>query len=208
MITKLVALLADVHVSVRRSAREALAKMGDKVATNEVIGGILDVYVRNNSGDEIWEKSLMASILNLLPCLSALEAATVYKLAKYVSGEKYGEKYGETIEVSSEKMMRAFLNTKIKYWLPIILKIFVRRGFAITVTETTVTVHNSEGSAVLSFSDREIGIELRQYFANWFDNSSKKCERLVEETMGVKDKDDSCEEPLGVSCVDSLPIPI
>ncbi len=181
IINRLLILLRDRDEGVRSSAYVVLGKMGKKAATNEVIGALLDVYEDMDVKMVFEADFVMENIFDLLPCMSALKDDTVHKLLEYTSGRTFRW----VLNISPKKFIEAFLNTKIRFWLPIIRNVFVRQGYAITVTGTTIVVHDRKEAVPVSFSSTEVGEELQEYFFNWLDKSSEKCE-VMEETIAIK----------------------
>lgn len=174
-------LLRDTYDAVRVSASSALKAMGMKAATNEAIEALLDAYVRSDGKMTLEGTWTMERILKLLPCMSKLKADTVHKLSKFIIDENSWY----MIEISPEKYIRAFSKTKIEFWLPIILKVFIMHRYAITITGMTIAVHSNKGSVEFTWQNGEIGEQLRTYFANWLDNSLKRCEGAKEKIMPI-----------------------
>jgi hypothetical protein len=196
VINRLSILLGDANNRVRTSACEALGEMGGKAATNEVIGALLDVYLDRDRKMELRWDLAMKNIFHSLPCMSGLKDETVRKLSKCISESESWW----LIVISPEKFIEAFLKTKIRFWLPIIRNVFVRQGYAITVTGMTIAVHGRKEAVPVTFSSTEVGEELHEYFFNWLDKSSEKC-GVMEETIAIKSLglDDFYDYFLGVS---------
>jgi hypothetical protein len=182
VINRLLVLLHDVKDQVRRSACEALGKIGEKAVTNEVIRALLDVYIHRGDKLGLSLDFAMKNIFGLLPCLSALEDNTVRKLSEYIS-----EGNSRCLRnISPEEFIKAFLNTKISFWLPIIRSVFVRQGYAITITGMTIAVHGRKEAVPVPFLSSEVGEELQEYFVNWLDNPSQRCGRVVKQIIAIK----------------------
>jgi hypothetical protein len=102
--------------------------------------------------------------------MSLLKADTVWKLSKYIGNWDF--RFLENI--SPEKLMKGFLDTKIFCWFHIMNRVFTQRGYGITVTENTVVVYGCKEPVKLPFSDKEVGQKLQTYLFNWLDESLKR----------------------------------
>ena len=166
VINGLVSALRDTDYFVRKSAGKALVNMGEKAATSEVIEALLD-----NCGvksDVAYPADKVArKLLEMVSCLSHLQPNVVLKLSKYI--KKVGQWYLNN--VPSEKLIGAFLDTGINFWLPIINRVFVNKGYGVTLFENTVVVYGNTEPVKLSFSNRELGQQLQSYFVKDTDES-------------------------------------
>jgi hypothetical protein len=104
--------------------------------------------------------------------MSDLKHDTVGKLSRHFN--RWGYWSGKNI--SPEKMIRAFLETKIRSWLPIIKHVFITQGCGITVAGNTIVVYGSKEPVELCFSNKELGQQLQHYFDNWLNKSLGECE--------------------------------
>jgi HEAT repeat protein len=165
-------LLADSDCLGSNSACAALGKLGEKAATNEVIGVLLDTCEMHKGVVPVNTVSTMTKIFDLLPCMSLLKADTVQKLSKHI--DDWDCMFLGNI--SPEKLIEAFLDTKISWWFPIMKSVFTRRGYGITVTENTIVVYGNKEPVKIPFSSIELCQQLHQYFVNSLENSLQRCE--------------------------------
>ena len=141
----------------RSKACAALGQTGDKAATSELIGILLDVHCMGDDARMVEVYQTMAKILKSFAFLSDLKPDTVWKFSKYVN-----ELNWVSLEnVRPEKLIKAFLNTEIPFWCLIIKTIFVRNGYGLTLLENTVTVYDNTEPVELSFSNIEFGQQLQ-----------------------------------------------
>jgi hypothetical protein len=61
------------------------------------------------------------------------------------------------------------LNTKIVFWLPIIKKVLVLQGNAVTMTNATITLYGNNEPDELSVADNELEQQLKDALVNWID---------------------------------------
>jgi hypothetical protein len=206
VINRLLLLLGDTNAPVRRSAFKALGKMGERAANNEVINRLLrllghtDYWVRRDSCEALNKSGEIAAISNVLEVL--LDAGCVNEFGmRDIIDERTEEMFDwfpcmlNVEEVSAddtdlshdkncwirknsypEKFIKVFLNTKLSFWFPIIARLSIDGGYAITVTENTVVVYGSNERLELPFSDGELGQRLHDYLFNWLDKSLKRLE--------------------------------
>jgi hypothetical protein len=165
VISGLVILLGDRIEDDKRSAFEAISNVAKKTAASEVLGVVLDVYNRGLLKFDHYMIGTMRNMLDRLVCLSDLNHDTVEKLGKFIGGKNWFL----LRNIPPELLMRAFLDTKIIVWLGIIKHIFILRGYGITMTEMSVTMHSDKESVKLPFTDSGIGEQLEEYFVNCLD---------------------------------------
>jgi hypothetical protein len=168
VINRLLLLLSDTNDSVRRSACQALGKMDEEVAISKVFGVLLDARCENAFGmkDIVVERT--GKIFDSFPCLRNLEDIDKEENRHYDWNCWFMKNR------SPEEFIRVFLHTKRSFWLPIIARLLIEKGYGITVTDNTVVVYGSKEPVELLFSDGELGQRLRNYFSNWLDKSLKR----------------------------------
>ncbi|CAF1565466.1 unnamed protein product [Didymodactylos carnosus] len=133
VIGALVTALGNANVSVRKEACEALGNMGKDAATSSVVCALLAVADRD--GYESLRK-----ILNSSSALSEIDSVTISKLL-----ELWNRGAWFTRDIPLEKIMRAYVNTGIPQWCPVISLHSLQTDCAITIVENTVIVYgNSE----------------------------------------------------------------
>jgi hypothetical protein len=157
--------LRDGKDDVKNSACYALGEMGEKVATRGVFEVLLDVCYDNKSEVQNKVAECIGKMLKLSCSLSDLSYDTVGKLWKLIRKSEMW--FLEN--VSPEKFIRAFLDTDISLWLPILKEISIRNGYGIILTENTVVVYGSKEPVDLSFSNRGLYQQLQEYFVNWLE---------------------------------------
>jgi hypothetical protein len=160
--------LEDTNHWVRSSACDALGKMGQKAETNELIEILLDAYFDKKFQGEYELQKAIESILTLPPDISSLKHDTVSRLSQFICQSEWYI----TNTVAADKFIKAFLDSKIVFWLPIIERIFIRFGYGFIVTENTITVYGTKDPVVLCCSNRQLIQQLQDYFINWLDKFS------------------------------------
>jgi predicted CopG family antitoxin len=171
VIKRLLSLLSDTNYSVRRGACKALWNMGEKAAINKVFGVLLDAGCENEGGirDSVGERT--AKIFGSFPCMSNLEEDIAKAENIHHDSNCWFRKTS-----SPEEFIRVFLHTKRSFWLPIITRLSIQKGYGITVTENTIVVYGNKEPVEIPFSSIELGQQLQQYFGNSLKNSLQQCE--------------------------------
>jgi hypothetical protein len=131
--------------------------MNENTVTEEVISGLLDACLDNNSAVQI---AAMIAIENIFPlCLFVPLFAhdTVLKILSCVN--RFNFKFMR--EIPPEKFVQYFLQTEVLYWVPIIKTVLLRQGYGITVTEKTVVLYSSKDPLELPVPSKELSEQLK-----------------------------------------------
>jgi hypothetical protein len=142
--------------------------MGDRAATNEVIAAFLEISADNACSSPETTATAIEKIVTESKDMFDLKRDTVMKLSKHFARSKWSLRK----EISPEKFVRAFFETKISCWIPIIKKVLIKQRCGIIVTQDAVVVYGNKEPVVISFRDEKFGEELRVFFGNWQEGSS------------------------------------
>ncbi|CAF3729048.1 unnamed protein product [Rotaria sp. Silwood1] len=133
VIAALMTALRNANDNVRRNACDALGQLGEKAATNRVINGLLCIANKNS-----YES--LSRILLSASSLSNLDSNIVSKLFQFCH-----DSYLWPRDIPLEKIMMAYLDTKLVEWCPIIGLHSIRTGCSVTTVDRTIVVFgNSE----------------------------------------------------------------
>jgi hypothetical protein len=160
--------LEDTDSRVRIRACGALKSIGEKAGSFEIIRELLRMVTADNIAIPDVAIRTIEHILSVVPCISHFDDLTVKELSLCIN--RFSQNFLD--KISPKKFVKAFLDRKILFWLPIIKEVLVRNGYPITITEDTVTLYVSNECVQLSFPDRELGQQLKDALVNWMDESS------------------------------------
>jgi hypothetical protein len=122
---------------VRKNACEALGQMSEKAATNDVISTLVTLVNSN----WLWEcASAEGAIDHILSSSSVLIQLDPKIIANFCLEESITK--GRKI-VSVEQLINIFFNTKNPDWLPVMTRLALQQGVAVTVTEEKLVVYDS-----------------------------------------------------------------
>jgi hypothetical protein len=149
VITKLVSALGDESEDVRSCACQTLGKIGEKVATNEVIAKIMTMragdralsYKAANAIDGILRSSV--SIIELDP-----------KLILQLCSTKNESECLRNVLI--HEVIKKIFDTQNPDWLPVLAHITFQKGAALLITEETLTVHNKTEPVLLHIQNLKI----------------------------------------------------
>jgi hypothetical protein len=127
----------------------------------------IDALICTDDGSSLEEvvRKVVENILPLSLSMSDLEIDTVLKLSTH----RNLFKWNFWRKLSPEKVVRAFLSTKISFWLPIIKEVLIKQGCGITVAENNVVIYGSKEPVELCFLDKELGQQLYDHLKNCVD---------------------------------------
>ncbi|CAF1617986.1 unnamed protein product [Adineta ricciae] len=159
VIDTVVGLLHDNDRNVRRRACWTLNSMGMKAARDEVINGLLDVYHRDVYA-QMDASETIDEILPLIPSMAQLKSETVEKLSRYLNVLNW------TVfkQHSVEHLVRAYFDTKIEFWLPIIEKICIFQPCCIIINGDQIIVDNNGDLVNILIPNSELHREMLTFF--------------------------------------------
>jgi len=156
--------------------------MGEKVATNEVVGLLLDVCEGDESQVPTELADIIEKILGSRENMSHLESNTVWKFSEQI--EKW--KWWFLKNISPEKFIATFLDTRALLWLRIIKTVFIRNGYGVTLTGNTVMVYGSNECVKLCVADKELSDMLAASFVDQAELLQSSFQMLLKEEVNPK----------------------
>jgi HEAT repeat protein len=161
----LISVLRDINPDVRRSANAILCKIGGKAATNELIRRLLNTCNDKNPDVQYGAIETTGNILSLLSSMSQFDDFTIEELFLFI----HRFKWKLIDKLSPEKFFRAFLDTKMPSWLPVIKLALILQSNAATMTNDTMTLYGNNESVELTVADIELRQKIKDVFINWMD---------------------------------------
>jgi HEAT repeat protein len=168
MINRLVSVLGDENYIIRRSACYALGNMGEKAATSEVINRLVSELKHYWFATRIFGSE--DSVLNYLSVLSALavfydkEVTAADALVTY-------KRCIETRSISPQRLLKVYMDTTKRIWLPAVIYAFLFNGAAATVFGNIILVYEREGVTQIRISNQKLLVELQKGFAEEMGNA-------------------------------------
>jgi hypothetical protein len=162
VINRLVSALGHEDSNVRSSACDALGKMGEKAATSEVINRLLSELKHDWFATGIFQWKDM--VLNNLSVLSALAVFYDKEVAAADAVVTFKRSI-ETRTISLQRLMKVYMNTTERIWLPAVIYAFLFNRAAATVFGNIIWIHDREGVTEIPISNQELFIELQKGFA-------------------------------------------
>ncbi|CAF4126017.1 unnamed protein product, partial [Adineta steineri] len=152
----MMALLVDAlkDENTRQKACEALGRIGGKAATSSVINGLLCI-------DDYYAYAAVENILISASSLSDIDSNTVLKLFDFWKQQEWRVR-----DIPIEKIMEAYVCTKIAQWCPIIGLHTLRTACGITIVGQRVIVYGNSNPVAFDMPSCTLCDDLANVFAN------------------------------------------
>jgi hypothetical protein len=160
--------LGEEDSNVRRSACYALGKMGKKTATSDVINQLVIVLKHDwfATRNFYWKDYM----LNYLSVLSALAVFYDKELAAADAVVTF-KRCIETRSISPHRLLKVYMDTTERIWLPAVVYAFLLNRAAATVFGNRIWVYEREGVTEIPISNQELLVELQKGFSEEMGNA-------------------------------------
>jgi vesicle coat complex subunit len=189
-----VSALGDESEDVRSSACEALGKMGEKAATNEVITRLVSA-LGDESEDVRWsacdalgnidKKAATNEVITKLVSMLNTDQNVFGEAEKAIDnilnsstvitelGPKLisdlclcGQKLKCLKNISADELIRIFITTENTDWLSVITHVTLLHGVAVSITKQTMTVYEEKEPLEMRIPSLKLAQELTEAFIN------------------------------------------
>jgi HEAT repeat protein len=162
VINRLVSALGDEDWKVRINAFDALGKMGEKAATSEVINRLVSGLKHYWFATGIFQwKDKVLKYLSVLSALAVFHDKEIAAADVVVTFKRCIE----TRSISPQRLLKVYMDTTERIWLPAVVHAFLLNRTAATVFGNRIWVYERERVTEIVISNQELFVELQKGFA-------------------------------------------
>jgi hypothetical protein len=142
--------------------------MGEKAATSEVINQLVSALKNDWFAARNFDwKDGMLNYLSLLSALAVFYDKEVPAADTVVTFKRCIE----TRSISSQRLLKVYMDTTERIWLPAVIYASLFNGAAATVFGNIILIYEREGDKQIPISNQELFIELKKGFAEEMGNA-------------------------------------
>jgi hypothetical protein len=162
VINRLVRALDDKNFNVRSRACDVLGKIVEKAPMSEVINRLVSELKHDWFDTRIFQGK--DKVLNYLSVLSALALFYDKEVAAADAVVTF-KRCIETRSISSQRLLKVYMDTTERIWLPVVVYAFFLNRAAASVFGNRIWVYEREGVTEIAISNQELLVELQKGFA-------------------------------------------